>query len=152
MIEYLLHVIGWWLLSIVKFLFVPFAMILKPDVGEDWNWLETVIISATGASIGIWIFYKFGDFIFQWISKHFKTSRKTFTKRNRSFVRIKQKWGITGLMIICALISVPVSAMLAAKLFRHDNTAMARLVLAFWIWSVALSSIALGMKKIGLSF
>lgn len=91
MIEYLLHVIGWWLLSIVKFLFVPFAMILKPDVGEDWNWLETVIISATGASIGIWIFYKFGDFIFQWISKHFKTSRKTFTKRNRSFVRIKQK-------------------------------------------------------------
>lgn len=152
MLEYLLHVLGWWLLSIVKFLFVPFAMILKPNSGEHWSWLETVIVSATGASIGIFIFYKFGDFIFNWLAKHLKTKKKIFTKRNRGFVRIKQKWGVKGLMVICALISVPVSSVLAAKLFRHDNTAMPRLVLAFWIWAVALSSLAVGMKKIGLSF
>ncbi len=152
MIEYLFAVLGWWLFSIVKFLFVPFGMMLKPDVGESWTWLETIIVSGTGASVGIFIFYKFGDYIFNWIAHHLKTKKKIFTKRNRGFIKIKQKWGISGLMAICAIISVPVSAVLAAKLFRHDNTALPKLILAFWIWAVALSSVALGMKKIGLSF
>jgi len=57
-----------------------------------------------------------------------------------------------GLVAISAIISVPVSSILAAKLFRHDNTALPKLILGFWIWAVALSSVALGMKKIGLSF
>lgn len=150
--EYLAGIIGWWLLSIVKFLFVPFGMLLKPDVGQEWNWIETIIVSGTGASLGVFIFYKFGDYIFNWIAHHLKTKKKIFTKRNRSFIRIKHKWGMLGLVAISAIISVPVSSILAAKLFRHDNTALPKLILGFWIWAVALSSVALGMKKIGLSF
>lgn len=152
MLEYLFHVLGWWLLSIVKFIFVPFGMLLKPDIGEEWSWIETIVVSGSGASVGLFIFFKFGDFIFNWISHHLKTKKKIFTKRNRSFIRLKQKWGFTGLMLIAPLISVPISAVVTAKLYRHSNTALPRLVVGFWLWAITLSSLAFGMKKIGLSF
>jgi len=32
MFDYFLKIVGWWLLTIVKFLFVPFGMMLKPSV------------------------------------------------------------------------------------------------------------------------
>lgn len=152
MIQYLLHAIGWALLSIVKFLIVPFAMILKPDIGESWNWIETIIITASGASVGVYVFYHFGNYIFSWFDKKFSSQRKKITKKNRFFVRLKQKRGLKGLMLISGLISVPLAAVLAARLFRHDNTVLAKIVLAFWIWAIALSSIAWMMKKTGLSF
>lgn len=150
--EYFFHAFVWWLVSVVKFLFVPFGMILKPDVGEQWSWMETIIISATGASFGVFVFFKFGDYIFNWLAHHLKTKRKIFTKRNRSFVRMKQRWGLIGLVLIAPLISVPVAAVITAKLYRHSNTALPKLILAFWAWAVILSSAAYGMKKIGLSF
>src|SRR5690606_32676777 len=89
MLHYLLKIFGWWLLSIVKFLVVPFAMILKPDIGEHWNWLETVIITGSGASMGVYIFYHFGDYIFKWISARFSSNNKTtYPKQYKKFIRI----------------------------------------------------------------
>lgn len=150
--EYMARVVGWWLLSIVKFLFVPFGMMLKPDVGEEWTWIETVFISATGAAGGAWIFFHFGEIIFDWLAHHFNTKRRIFTRKNRWFIRIKHKWGMNGLLLISGLISVPVASMIGAKLYRHNSSALPKLIIAFFCWSVFLSSIAYGMKKIGLSF
>ena len=152
MIEYFLHVAGWWLLAILKFLFVPFGMTLKPDVGEEWTLFEVIMISSSGAALGVFIFFHFGEFIFNWLAHHFNARRRIFNKRNRWFIRVKKRWGIKGLMLISGLISVPIASVIAAKLYRHNPSALPKMIIAFFLWSVALSSIAFGMKKIGLSF
>ncbi|MFM7233688.1 MAG: hypothetical protein ACKOZM_03800 [Flavobacteriales bacterium] len=151
-IEYFLKVTGWWLLAIVKFLFVPFAMTLKPATGEHWSLFEVIAISSTGAALGVYIFFHSGELIFNWLAHHFNTKRKIFNKRNRLFIRIKQRWGIEGLMLISGLISVPIASVVAAKLYRHNPSALPKMIIAFFCWSVVLSTIAFGMKKIGLSF
>jgi hypothetical protein len=152
MLEYMLRVFGWWMLCIVKFLFVPFGMILKPDMGEQWTWLEVILISSTGAALGVFIFFHFGDYIFKWIASHFNTKRKIFTRRNRWFIRVKKRWGLNGLLLISGLISVPIASVIGAKLYRHNSTALPKLILAFFAWSILLSSLAYGMKLIGISF
>jgi hypothetical protein len=152
MLEYFLKIVGWWLLTIVKFLFVPFGMMLKPQVGEAWSLVEVILVTSTGAALGVFVFFHFGEFIFNWISHHFKSSRKIFTKRNRWFIRLKWRYGINGLMAIAGLISVPIASVVAAKLYRHNPNALPKMIIAFFIWSVVLSSLAFGMKKIGLTF
>jgi hypothetical protein len=152
MAEYFLKVVGWWLLTTVKFLFVPFGMLLKPDIGESWSLVEVILITSTGAAAGVFIFFHFGEIIFNWLAHHFNTKRTKFTRRNRWFVRIKNRWGLNGLMLISGLISVPIASMLGAKLYRHHSNALPKLIIAFFCWSIALSSLAYGMKQIGLSF
>jgi hypothetical protein len=152
MLDYFLKIVGWWLLTIVKFLFVPFGMLLKPAVGEEWSLVEVIFITSSGAALGVFIFFHFGDFIFNWFAHHLKTKKKIFNRRNRWFVRIKNRWGINGLMLIAGLISVPIASVLAAKLYRHNPNALPKMIIAFFLWSIALSSVAFGMKKIGLSF
>lgn len=152
MLDYFLKIVGWWLLTIVKFLFVPFGMLLKPAVGEEWSLVEVIFITSSGAALGVFIFFHFGDFIFNWLAHHLKTKKKIFNRRNRWFVRIKNRWGINGLMLIAGLISVPIASVLAAKLYRHNPNALPKMIIAFFLWSIALSSVAFGMKKIGLSF
>lgn len=151
-IDYFFKIAGWWLLTIVKFLFVPFGMMLKPAVGEEWSLFEVIMVTSTGAALGVFIFFHFGEFIFNWLAHHFNAKRKIFNRRNRWFIRIKKRWGINGLMLIAGLISVPIASVLAAKLYRHNPNALPKMIIAFFLWSVALSSLAFGMKKIGLSF
>ena len=152
MLEYFLKIVGWWLLTIVKFLFVPFGMMLKPQVGEAWSLVEVILVTSTGAALGVFVFFHFGEFIFNWIGHHLKPSRKIFTKRNRWFIRLKWRYGINGLMAIAGLISVPIASVVAAKLYRHNPNALPKMIIAFFLWSVVLSSLAFGMKKIGLTF
>ena len=152
MLEYFLKIVGWWLLTIVKFLFVPFGMMLKPQVGEAWSLVEVILVTSTGAALGVFVFFHFGEFIFNWMGHHLKSSRKIFTKRNRWFIRLKWRYGINGLMAIAGLISVPIASVVAAKLYRHNPNALPKMIIAFFLWSVVLSSLAFGMKKIGLTF
>ncbi len=150
--EYAFRVFGWWMLTIVKFLFVPFGMILKPESGEYWSWLETILVSSTGAALGVFIFFHFGEYIFSWLAHHFNAKRKIFNRRNRWFVRVKKRWGLNGLLLISGLISVPIASVVGAKLYRHNSTALPKLIIAFFCWSVLLSSAAYGIKLIGISF
>ena len=152
MLDYFLKIVGWWLLTIVKFLFVPFGMTLKPAVGEHWSLVEVILVTSTGAALGVFIFFHFGEFIFNWLAHHFNTKRKVFNKRNRWFIRLKKRYGINGLMLIAGLISVPIASVVAAKLYRHNPNALPKMIIAFFFWSVVLSTLAYGMKKIGLSF
>jgi hypothetical protein len=150
--HYLLKVFGWWMLTIVKFLFVPFTMILKPDVGEQWSWMETILVTSTGAALGVFIFFHFGEIIFSWLAHHFNAKKQIFNRRNRWFIRVKKRWGLNGLLLIAGLISVPIASVVGAKLYRHNSTALPKLIIAFFCWSVVLSSAAYGLKAAGISF
>jgi hypothetical protein len=137
---YLLKVLGWWGLSFVKFLFVPFFMIHSNK--EHWSWLETILITSSGAAGGVFLFFHLGEYIFNWWAKHFGKKGKVMTKGRRFIVRIKWKWGLKGLMLISGLISVPIASLLAAKFYRHNPNALPMMIIAFFVWSVLLTSLA----------
>jgi len=111
---------------------------------EHWSWLETVLISSSGAAGGMFLFYHLGEYIFDWWTRHFgsKKEKKVMTKGRRMIIRVKQRWGIRGLMLISALISVPASAILAARFYRHQRNTLPLMILGFFFWSLFLTSVA----------
>lgn len=148
MAEYVIKVLGWWLLSIVKFVFTPFFMIINPGGNEHWSFTETILICGSGAAIGTYIFFHFGEYIFNWMAHHLKRPKRVFTKLNRKIVKAKWNYGFRGLIFISVIISVPLASIVAAKFYRHDKKAVPKLIAGFFIWSVALSTIAYLFKAI----
>jgi membrane protein DedA with SNARE-associated domain len=140
MMDYLFDVAGMWLLSIVKFIATPFVMLMRPD--QKWSFLETILITSSGAALGSFVFYHFGEIIFNWWAHHFPKKRKKMTRMNRWIVNMKMKYGLKGILFIAGLISVPISAMVVARLYRHQATALPKLIIAFFVWSSVLTTLA----------
>lgn len=140
----------WWGMSIVKFLPAPFLMMASTGDGEgwmnhDWSFLGIVSVTSSGASIGVLIFYSFGERFFAYLDSHRKKPRKRFTKINRMIVRIRARYGLKGLLMISGLISVPIASLLAARYYRSNST-MALLVMSFSLWAVFLTSLSYAAK------
>lgn len=146
--EYLLQVAHWWFWSIIKFLFTPFVMMTNPD-GNHWSYLEIILVTTSGAALGSFLFFHFGEKIMKWLP--FK-SKRVFTPMRRRIIGLKLKYGLKGLLMISALISVPVSALLCARYYKHDKGALAKLILGFAAWSVVLTSFAYTLRIAGIQF
>ena len=141
--EWIFELLGWWSLAIVKFLFLPWVMIL----GAEKTFLETIIITSSGACIGVFLISFFGDRLFQYLSDRGKRRGvKTFTPSRRRIVRIKQKYGLKGLMMIGGLISVPIATLLATKYYKHESAYRLKVCGGFFVWSVFLSGLAFVVK------
>lgn len=142
----ILSIIGFIGLSIVKFLFAPSAM-----VGIGYGFLETVLTSSAGAFIGVWVFYFFGEHFFAWVAKRNGKKgkkKKVFTPTRKWIVRTKNKYGIFGLMGVSAFISVPITALIASKYFKHKKSTPWWLCLGFVLWSLILTSASWSVKYI----
>lgn len=143
---YLVKLLFWWGMSIVKFLFTPSAMMASrsaPDsrLGGDWSFLEIALISASGAALGVFIFYLFGERLFNHLDRHRKKPPKRFSRSTRFIARVRGKFGLFGLLLICGLISVPVSSLLAARYYQSPTT-MPLLIAAFVVWSFLLTALS----------
>lgn len=132
--------LGFFFLAIVKFLFTPSAMFLAPN--EDYSFLTIVLTTSSGAALGVMICYGFGKKLFMYFSKRAKRKgKKVFTPGRRRIVAIKNKYGIFGLMMICGLISVPISSLIASKYFHHKKATPYLLILGFFLWSLVLTGL-----------
>lgn len=141
--EWILELLGWWSLAIVKFLFLPWVMIL----GAGKGFLETILISSTGASLGVFLISFFGDRLFHYLSdRGRRRGHKIFTPGRRRLVRIKQKYGLKGLMMVGGLISVPITTLLATKYYKHEAAYRLKVCGGFFVWSVVLSGLASVIK------
>jgi len=138
-----LEVIWWMLMSIVKFLFVPSLMIARGA-----GFLLTVITATSGAFLGIQIFFHFGKFLMRhwtaWMTslRPNRPPAPIFTPARRRMVRMRDKFGILGLLLISGLISVPVTSMIAAKFYNRVPAVTAWLTLAFAAWAVVLAGLS----------
>jgi membrane protein DedA with SNARE-associated domain len=119
-----------------KFLTGP-AVVLA----AGYNEVETFFISFIGASLGCVIFFFLGGAIFKWWQRYFpgKKKRSNFSRKNRMIVRLKNKFGIYGLVALIPVISIPVSCFLAAKYFRYDKKAIPAYIAASGIYSALLT-------------
>lgn len=141
--EFIAELLGWWVLAIVKFLFLPWVMIL----GAGKGFLETFLVTISGASIGVWVISFFGEKLFLHLSARArKKGKKVFTRSRRHIVRVKNRYGLQGLMLIGGLISVPVTTLLAVKYYRHVRFMQWKVIGGFAIWAALLTMLASGVK------
>lgn len=140
---FVLEIFGWILLSIIKFLFTPSTMI-----GLGYGFLETFVITASGAAIGVVTFYYCGELFFNWIEskRPYSFPKSKSSRGKRRLIKVKKKFGLRGLVFTCGLISVPLAALLAAKYFRDKKQTMMIMVAAFVCWAFLLTSLSYFIK------
>lgn len=129
--------IAWALLAIIKFIIAPSLMI-----GAGYSWLTSILTTSIGAAIGLIFFYHFAGFITKLVMRIRKRPFRRFTRVNRFIVRVKQRFGLVGFCAIAVIISVPVAAMIASRLFREPAKAIPALILGFLTWSFILTSVS----------
>ncbi len=132
----ILKVFGLFLFSGTKFLMAPGAVL-----ASGFDVLGTIIITFSGGVAGSIFFFKLGGSVFNAWDRYFpsKKKRKAFTKRNRLIIQFKNRFGVIGLAFLIPFISIPVSALLAAKYFRFDSKAIPAYVAATAFWSIVLT-------------
>ncbi|UTW67230.1 hypothetical protein KFE94_03695 [bacterium SCSIO 12643] len=105
--------------------FVFFAgtkLLLAPGLmlAAGYGMIKTMIITYIGALLGAIVFYYFGVAIFGWFDELMGTADKkktVFTKKARTMVHVKIRYGIMGIAALAPIISIPVSALIVAKFF-----------------------------------
>ncbi len=142
-----LHVIAVMAAGMLKFMY---SAILSYQFG--YSYLETVLLTGTGGCIGIFIFFLGGRSVLEWFRLRYVKKRtramergekpkRIFTRINRMVVRLKHTYGVTGLaFILIPIVSVPITAVLAAKYFRHDRRTLPILLSSVVVWSFILSA------------
>ena len=123
-------------LSGLKFIFGPTL-----GVAYDLPLIVIILLTSGGMMTTIYLFTFFGDRIRN-LAMKFRKNPKTFTKRNRRFVRIWRKFGLEGVCLLTPLILTPVGGGLLANLLGTNKK---KLIKWMWIsalgWSTILSSI-----------
>ena len=137
-----------WNMSIVlKYFTVYFLSGLKfifgPTLGVAYKLPLIVIILLTtlGMMSTVYLFTFFGSDIRKFALR-FRKNPKTFTRRNRRFVKIWKKFGIEGICLLTPLILTPPGGALLANLLGNNSR---KLLKWMWIsafgWSAILSII-----------
>lgn len=123
------------LLSATKFLFAPAAFLAA---GYS-PWL-TIILNFFGGSFGSIFFLKLGQRIFSWWYGRFpRKKQRLFSRSNRLLVQIKSNFGVFGIAFVLPIISVPISAILAAKYFMVNRRTILIFVGVCAFWSVLIT-------------
>lgn len=129
------------LISSTKFFFAPTTAFVS-----GYSYLETIGLTISGGFLGVLIFFYFGELLKK-IFKNFRFFKKrkekrTFTKRNKRILRIRNKYGLIGLSLLTPILfSIPLGSLLAARFFDHDRRTIPFLLASVILWSFILTTI-----------
>lgn len=142
-----IEVIGVMMAGMLKFFFSPIVSYQLKN-----SYWTTVLLTGSGAIIGTLIFYLGGARCLEWLRlRRIKARAKAMaggvkpkrmvTRSNRMIVRLKQGFGVAGVtFVLPPVVSVPITALIAAKYFRHDRRTLPFLLLSVVIWTLVLSA------------
>jgi hypothetical protein len=114
----------------------------------EFSFLETVLWTNVGGIIGIYFFAFLSEKLIAWWNRNFRRSRrspdekeerskKTFTKRNRRIVYIKQRYGLIGIAVTTPfLLSIPVGVFLVVRYYRASRIKFLYLIASNLFWSL----------------
>jgi len=150
-------------LSSVKFLLAP-----PLSFGMGLGYLETLVTTSAGGIMGVFLFYYlsrglirlYDRFIrkyvhngIHWIAgklnfghlaeKYFPIARKkkVFTLTNRLIIKIRNKYGFIGIVILTpVLLSIPLGSFLAARFYPRKQFTVLYLSASVILWSLIMSS------------
>lgn len=138
------------LLSSVKFLLAPGVAL-----GVGISYLQTILITTIGGATGVVVFYYFGTFIFrtidEWVSSKRKNrvikKKKVFTRRNRTLVRFRKRYGLPGLALLTpTILSIPIGTIIASRYFHNPYRTIPFLIASVFLWSLLLTSVGYYLK------
>jgi hypothetical protein len=116
---------------------MPAAVILF-----KFHFLKVFIASNIGGIGGSIVYTYLSAGLLKWWNKYkhkklsFKKS-KVFTKRNRRIIRIKKRFGLTGIAILTpVLLSIPLGAFLAERFYKKKGKVILYLSVSCLAWSV----------------
>ncbi|MEM6643995.1 MAG: hypothetical protein AAF616_13525 [Bacteroidota bacterium] len=126
------------LLSSLKFVFGPAF-----GVANNLSVVPVIILTTIGMMATIYLFTYFGDRI-RSLALSFRKNPKTFTRRNRRFVKIWRKFGLEGVCLLTPLILTPPGGGLLANILASDKK---KLLKWMWISAVGWSTVITLLMK-----
>ncbi len=158
---YLLKIISVSIVASVKYFWAtPYAYGLKLNTWEALFFIEA------GGILGFLFYYYFFAFLFKELKllwplvynftpalfkvrfENWRVVRRTqmgqarkFTKRNKTIVLLRRKFGIWGVVILSPIIlSIPLGALLGSKYFKHNKHFIPLMIFSIAIWGVLSSA------------
>ncbi|MEI6747637.1 MAG: hypothetical protein ACOYMF_10380 [Bacteroidales bacterium] len=145
-------------ISSVKFIFAP-----PLSFGFGFTFLQTWFVTTMGGIAGVVFFFYLSKGIialyFRYFANHLSSfytklrtivwnrspfqshHKKVFTFRNKSLVKIRQRYGLTGIIILTPiLLSIPLGTFLAIKYYSRQKNLLGYLSLSVIVWSLLISS------------
>lgn len=148
------------IISAIKFLVAPPTSYLF-----GYSYLHTILNTTVGGWIGVLFFYYTGRYLFsqfpfwkrsmrkiyhnllgipvhtQMIMNQRREPVRVFNRRNRLIVKIRDKFGFPGLIILTpVLLSIPIGTFLVVKYYSSHRHLLAWLSLSVMLWSVTIST------------
>jgi len=126
----------------------------------EFAFLETILWTNVGGVIGIFFFAFLSGKLIAWWNRTFKKNgstdlekgsngKKTFTKRNRRIIRIKQQYGLIGIALSTPIVlSIPLGTFLVVRYYRTSKTKFLYLIASNVIWSIIYAGIYLFWDKL----
>jgi hypothetical protein len=150
--ENVLRALSVLLMSTFKFMFAA-----PLSYGLGFGFIATFILLVAGGAAGMAGFFLAGARVLEWFRlRHLRREEKRatkglpphriFTRTNRLIVRLKHGYGLPGLAVMPPILSIPITAVIAAKYFRHDRRTLPVLLAAVVAWSAVLSSAWIFMR------
>ncbi|MGZ3900701.1 MAG: hypothetical protein ACXVPO_20640 [Bacteroidia bacterium] len=117
---------------------VPTAVIVF-----KYNFLKVFIVTCSGGITSNIIFTYLSGFILKKIHdykvrKNKFHRKKVFKKSTRRIIRIKQKFGLTGVAFITPLIGQPIGAFFAEKFYKNKKKIIIYLSVSVMMWCVVI--------------
>ncbi|MGB1003509.1 MAG: hypothetical protein ACPGVC_04730 [Salibacteraceae bacterium] len=132
--------------GVLFFLFLAGTkLLLTPGLmlAAGFGFIETIIITYVGALLGATVFYYFGVAIFGWWDDFFGKKqtfpKHVFSKSTRAMVKVKIRYGIIGIAVLAPIISIPISALIVAKIFPGKHKVIGIYAVLFIPISIGLT-------------
>ncbi len=156
--DYLFKYLNIVLIASVKFFWAtPYAILFK------LNEIETFVMIEIGGILGFIFFYYFFALILKeiklfwpnvymvtpaifrirfelWLKerREKRLNASKFTRTNKMVVRIRDRWGIVGIVILTPiLLSIPLGALIGSKYFRHVHGFIPWMMVSIFLWGIA---------------
>lgn len=114
-------------LSMLKFIFGPTL-----GIAYQLPLVVVALLTSMGMMATVYLFTFFGEPLRKLVGKLFKRD-KTFTKRNRQFVKIWKKYGLKGVCLLTPLVLTPPGGALLVNLLETNKREIQK-----WMWISAL--------------
>ena len=155
--EYILKLLNVSFVASIKYFWsTPYAYLLKLNV---W---EALLCIEIGGILGFLLYYYFFRFLlakikYVWPVVYYFTpamfkvrfeiwqdrrrkrrvTMKKFTSRNKLIVKIRQRYGMWGIIVLSpVLLSIPIGALLGTKYFHNRNSFIPYMILSISVWGL----------------
>jgi hypothetical protein len=113
-----------------------------------FNFVKVMLISWAGGISGIILFTYMSEALIKGIHKfrvkrHLIHRKRIFTRFNRRIIRVKQRFGLSGIAFITPIIGTPVGSFIAERFYKNKRKVIVYLSISIIFWSLLLYFIIL---------